>query len=82
MMKWFISIGLTAFLVGCYVRVEEEKVYYLDVRSEAEFNEGHIEGAVNIPHTEVGERIGEMTEDKSAEIILYCRSGGRAGRRR
>ncbi|MEM7392564.1 MAG: rhodanese-like domain-containing protein [Verrucomicrobiota bacterium] len=57
---------------------EESKVIYLDVRTAEEYNEGFIEGAVNIPHTEVAERIGEVTEDKSAEIAIYCARGGRA----
>ncbi|MCH8193011.1 MAG: rhodanese-like domain-containing protein [Planctomycetes bacterium] len=51
----------------------------IDVRSAAEFDTGHIEGAVNIPHDEIGTRIAEVTKDKDQAIVLYCRSGGRAG---
>ncbi len=53
--------------------------FVIDVRSAAEFDTGHIEGAVNIPHNEIGTRIAEVTDDKDQAIVLYCRSGGRAG---
>ena len=36
-------------------------------------------GAVNIPYEEIAERIGEVTADKDAPILLYCRSGRRSG---
>ena len=51
---------------------------FVDVRSVDEFNAGHVEGAVNIPHTEVAARIGEVAPDKDARLYLYCRSGRRA----
>lgn len=55
----------------------------LDVRSAAEFEGGHIEGAVNITHSEVAERVAEIEKlqagDRHKPIVLYCRSGHRAG---
>ncbi len=50
----------------------------IDVRSIAEWKTGHIDSSVNIPHTEIADRIGEVTNDKAAEILVYCRMGGRA----
>ena len=52
---------------------------WIDVRSAGEFDAGHVEGAVNIPHTEIVDRISEVTEDKAATLYLYCRSGRRSG---
>ena len=52
---------------------------WIDVRSAGEFDAGHVEGAVNIPHTEIVERISEVTGDKDATLYLYCRSGRRSG---
>ncbi len=49
----------------------------LDVRSPEEFAAGHIPGAVNIPHDQVAGRLGEL--DKSRWVLVYCRSGRRAG---
>ncbi len=52
----------------------------VDVRTPEEFAGGAYEGAVNIPHDQVDARIDEFGTDKSKPIVLYCRSGGRAGK--
>ncbi|MEZ4754540.1 MAG: rhodanese-like domain-containing protein [Bdellovibrionota bacterium] len=49
----------------------------IDVRSPEEYSEGHLDKAINIPHTEIGSRLSELNQDQA--IVLYCRSGGRAG---
>ena len=49
----------------------------LDVRSPQEYAEGHIPGAINIPHTQLGSRLAEIGSNKNKEIVLYCGSGGR-----
>ena len=51
----------------------------LDVRTAAEYAQGHIKGAINISHTELSKRLSEISEYKSEEIVVYCRSGVRAG---
>jgi phage shock protein E len=51
----------------------------VDVRTGGEFSGGHYNGALNIPVDEVQRRISEFGNNKEREIILYCRSGGRAG---
>ncbi len=56
----------------------ESKVIVIDVRSKAEWDTGHVEQAIHIPHTEIGERISEFTDDKSGKIVVYCQVGGRA----
>ena len=50
----------------------------LDVRTASEFASGHIPGAVNIPHTELPRRIGELDASSDGEIVVYCEVGGRA----
>lgn len=45
----------------------------IDVRTPAEFEAGHIPGAVNIPVDEIRRRLGEIPKDK--EIVVYCRVG-------
>jgi len=52
--------------------------FILDVRTQKEFAEGHIPGAVNIPHTELEARIAELDGHKNDTIVLHCRSGRRA----
>lgn len=47
----------------------------LDVRTEVEFNDGHVESALNIPVDELRERLGELPRDR--RIAIYCRGGFR-----
>lgn len=56
-----------------------KKTVWLDVRSAEEYAAGHVEGAINIPHTDIGSRIGELQLAKDTDIALYCGSGRRAG---
>ena len=74
-----------AVFSGCCKQKKEdvppmsEKTVLIDVRSEEEFNSGHHSGAVNIPHTEIAEKISAAVPDKSTPLYLYCRSGRRVG---
>lgn len=51
----------------------------LDVRSPEEYAEGHIPGAINIPHDLLGLRHAEIAAHKGKDIVLYCHSGRRVG---
>jgi rhodanese-related sulfurtransferase len=48
----------------------------IDVREVDEFNSGYIPGSVNIPLSQLEERLNEIPKDK--DIYLYCRSGNRS----
>lgn len=50
----------------------------VDVRTQAEFAQGHLEGALLIPHDQIASRAGELGEDKSRAVVLYCRTGNRS----
>ena len=50
----------------------------IDSRTEAEFAEGHIEGAILIPEYEIAQRAEKELPDKDALILVYCRSGRRS----
>ena len=50
----------------------------LDVRTQSEYNEGHLENAVLIPLTELESRLGEILSCKDSEIMVYCKVGGRS----
>ncbi|MHC6178875.1 CoA-disulfide reductase [Clostridium sp. JNZ X4-2] len=56
-----------------FLNYNRENTILLDVRSEIEFSNGHIEGALNIPLDNLRKRLGEL--DKSKEIIAYCQVG-------
>jgi len=50
----------------------------VDVRTEEEFQSGHLPQALNIPHDEITKHLSDLPPDR--EIVLYCRSGTRSGR--
>jgi len=57
----------------------EDQVIILDVRTEAEYNSGHIEGALLLPNEEIStEGKIEMLPDTHSLILVYCRSGNRS----
>ena len=50
----------------------------LDTRTQEEFAEGHIPGAILIPYDEVMEKAEGILTDKDQLILVYCRSGRRS----
>lgn len=69
------------FVAACATAPDraEDQAIWIDVRSEDEFSTGHLEQAINIRYAEIGDKIAAVTEDKTANIHLYCASGHRAG---
>jgi len=51
----------------------------IDVRSEQEFQAGHVDGALNIPHTAIAQDILKTKVAKDDHVILYCQTGRRSG---
>lgn len=49
----------------------------IDVRSTMEFNQGALNGAINLPINTIQSSVESI--DKSKPVILYCRSGARSG---
>lgn len=49
----------------------------IDVRTEEEFREKRIEGAIHIPHNEISTRGAQLT-DKNTVVLVYCKTGGRS----
>lgn len=56
----------------------QEGYIILDVRTQAEYDQGHIPDAIVIPDTEVKDKAEEMLPDKDQLILVYCRSGRRS----
>jgi pyruvate/2-oxoglutarate dehydrogenase complex dihydrolipoamide dehydrogenase (E3) component/rhodanese-related sulfurtransferase len=57
-------------------QVETSDAFFLDVRDPSEFNQDHLEEAVNIPLDELRRRMNELPNDR--EIWTYCYVGQRA----
>ena len=56
----------------------EEGYIILDVRTQEEYDQGHIPGAVVISHEEIAEKAEEVLTDKDQLLLVYCRSGRRS----
>lgn len=52
----------------------------LDVRTPAEFSEGHIQGAINIDYYGSDFKKNLSALDKGVQYLIHCRSGARSGR--
>ena len=56
----------------------EENYIILDVRSQEEYEEKHIPGAVLVPNETIGTKDIPELPDKDQMILVYCRSGNRS----
>lgn len=57
--------------------IQSGKASIVDVRTPAEFMEGHARGSINIPLQQIPSRLQEFR--KMENIVLCCASGNRSG---
>ena len=57
----------------------KENYLVIDVRSEDEYNAGHVKFAINIPVDELESRISEIEGWKEKNVVVYCNSGKKSG---
>tara|TARA_B100000900_G_C20467960_1_gene670095 strand:- start:364 stop:741 length:378 start_codon:yes stop_codon:yes gene_type:complete len=62
------------------VLINENDVKLIDVRRPSEFNDGHIENAINIDYYDGNFSKSFDNLDKSQIIVLYCKSGRRSSK--
>ena len=55
-----------------------DDIIILDVRTQDEYEESHIPGAILIPNETIGTEMPEQLPDAGQEILVYCRSGNRS----
>lgn len=55
--------------------ISSKEYIVIDVRTEEEYNSGHVKDSINIPYNEIDENI-EIDKDKI--ILVYCKSGARS----
>ena len=93
-MKKIIPIFIICiFLIGCSSEnkvekvtcdemkklLEEENTILIDVRTKEEYEEKHLENAINIPLDSLENEISNYENiDKDTKIIVYCKSGKRS----
>ena len=56
----------------------QNNVVILDVRTQEEFQEGHIPNAICIPNESIQDQAESVLKDKDQTILVYCRSGNRS----
>ena len=58
----------------------DHELVLLDVRTQAEYDSGHILNAINISHEQILEDPELLAEYKDSQMAVFCRSGVRAGK--
>ncbi len=56
-------------------KVNRDKGVVIDIRPQAEYNKGHIHGAINIPLTKVKDSLKDLEKYKNTPIIMVCANG-------
>ncbi|MBP3701323.1 MAG: rhodanese-like domain-containing protein, partial [Lachnospiraceae bacterium] len=64
--------------IAAEMMVTENNYVILDVRTQQEYEEGHIPGAICIPNETIGTEEIPSLPDKAQLILVYCRSGNRS----
>jgi len=92
-MTWIIGFAILAAVVGMLLRVQSKQIsseeareylkrgaLVIDVRTQAEFNSGHLRNAKNIPLQQIESGSPLPLEDKNQVLLLHCQSGMRSAR--
>ena len=59
--------------------VNNENALVVDVRDKAEFDQGHIVDAINIPFANIETRADELNKHKDRPIVIACKMGQHSG---
>ena len=57
--------------------LKEDNYIIVDVRTKEEYNDGHVEGSINIPYDQIDK---DTKLDKNKTILVYCKSGVRSNK--
>lgn len=81
---YLLILAVLLFVLGGCAHTPQEyfaapRAMVIDVRTEQEWKEGHLDGAILIPHDRIEQEIAAVASDKKGRIYLYCRTGRRTG---
>lgn len=79
LISWPVSAQLDRDQARTGWEMIEQGALLIDVRSEAEFIDGHLEGAVHIPYQNTDDLLQAIGNDKHRPVVMYCGSGRRVG---
>ena len=60
------------------VQLTNKEALLIDVRTQSEYNAGHVAASVLAPYDSIAQTIGTLAPNKNQKVYLYCRSGSRA----
>ncbi len=78
---WWVPFGQVPELAPAALQAAlsgHEPPFLLDVRSKAEWRQGHIAGAVSVPVTELKRRLPTLGLDRGRPVVAICRSAHRS----
>jgi len=76
----FKTLITLIILTTNYAWAEGSSQLIIDVRTESEWNTGHLARAIHLPLDIFEQNIASLIEDKQQIVYLYCRSGNRSGK--
>ena len=56
----------------------QDKVKLIDLRSTADFDDGHITGSINIPYANLDDRVHEIKKYEGISLVLICETGSQS----
>ncbi len=62
------------------IQQNDANLAIIDIRTVREFNNGHVPGAINLPHRDILKNSALLEEYLDKDIVLYCHSGVRVGK--
>jgi phage shock protein E len=62
------------------LQADTNSLIIVDVRTPAEFQQGHVPNAINVPLSEIIKRPNVLASSMGKPIVLYCRTGYRANK--
>lgn len=85
---WVLSIFCFAVIAASSTDISQQgllkakstDLVIVDVRTPEEFMQGHVPNAINIPLSDIIKNTSVLASSKEKQLVLYCRSGRRAGK--
>ena len=74
-----VPLATTATTAAAATAAAPDGRMVIDVRSEPEFRQTALKGAVNLPLNRLAEGIQALAPDPATPVVLYCASGARSG---
>jgi rhodanese-related sulfurtransferase len=59
------------------IHLDSDNVLLIDVRTQKEWDDGHIKGAIHLPLKDFKENLAQIVTDKIQPVVIYCSAGGR-----